>query len=88
MRGFKKTLWEGGIRTPAFVTGGYLDESTKGTKFGNNGEFMHVVDWYPTLLGAAGITPSLTKSTSIYDTSKTAIASWEDRTLEWANIPN
>ena len=40
------TMFNGGIRTPAFVSGGYLDDSVKGSMFGSNGEYMHVVDWY------------------------------------------
>jgi len=52
LRGSKNTLWEGGIRTPAFITGGYLSDDRRGEVFD---EVMHATDWYPTLLAAAGI---------------------------------
>ena len=51
LRGTKETLFEGGIRGAAFVHSPLL---------GRRGEWrgmMHLVDWVPTLLGAAGITP-------------------------------
>jgi len=63
LRGYKKTTFEGGVRVPAFVTGGYLQESRRNTVIGTKGEYFHVTDWYPTLLEAAGITPSYKKST-------------------------
>ena len=51
LRGTKETLFEGGIRGAAFLHSPLL---------GRRGEWrgmMHLVDWVPTLLGAAGITP-------------------------------
>ena len=49
LRGFKGSLWEGGIRGVAFVHGNVLGRSQIVSK-----ELMHVSDWYPTLVGLAG----------------------------------
>jgi len=56
LRGHKGTLWEGGIRAPAFVTSPLLQKTGY-----NNTQLMHVSDWYPTLAGLAGaeITPEM-----------------------------
>eukprot|EP01084_Bolivina_argentea_P227474 384165_1 len=62
LRGCKKTSFEGGIRVPAFISGGYLDDSVRGSTFGNDNFYVHVTDWYPTLLEAAGIDISYAKS--------------------------
>ena len=53
LRGGKSTLWEGGIRVPAFVTGGVLPEDKRGKIM--NDYAMHITDWYPTVLSAAGL---------------------------------
>ena len=54
LRGAKFTLWEGGVRVPAFITGGYLPKEKRGTVFDQHA--MHVTDWYSTLLtGVAGL---------------------------------
>merc|ERR1711997_1264879 len=55
LRGGKKTLWEGGIKATAFISGGWLPESRKGQ---NLESLMHVTDWLPTLCSFAGHTPS------------------------------
>ncbi|XP_077995097.1 arylsulfatase I-like [Glandiceps talaboti] len=49
LRGSKTTLWEGGTRAVGFVHGKMLEK----TGYVSN-ELMHIVDWYPTLLGLAG----------------------------------
>ncbi|XP_065187646.1 arylsulfatase J-like [Sycon ciliatum] len=49
LRGNKGTVWEGGTRSPGFVHGKMLGK----TKRTHNG-IMHVTDWYPTLVSAAG----------------------------------
>lgn len=52
LRGAKATLYEGGVRVPAFATwegrikAGSVVEAP-----------LHAVDWYPTLLGLAGTSP-------------------------------
>ncbi|XP_013381197.1 UPF0489 protein C5orf22 homolog [Lingula anatina] len=49
LRGAKSTFFEGGMRTPAFVSGGLLKK--KG--YTHNGLF-HIADWTPTILSLAG----------------------------------
>jgi len=53
LRGSKNTIWEGAVRVPGFVTGGYLPESRQGQALNNT--LIHAVDWYPTLLSAANL---------------------------------
>jgi arylsulfatase B/arylsulfatase I/J len=48
LRGAKNTLFEGGVRTPAFIHSPLLSEDVKGKTF--DGMF-HVSDWLPTILG-------------------------------------
>jgi len=50
LRGQKATMWEGAIRTVAFVSGSIIKEGGRVTK-----ELMHISDWYPTLLHLAGV---------------------------------
>eukprot|EP00117_Sycon_ciliatum_P044235 scpid60590/ scgid4143/ Arylsulfatase B; N-acetylgalactosamine-4-sulfatase len=49
LRGNKGTVWEGGTRGTAFIHASWL--TTKGRTY--NG-IIHAVDWYPTLIAAAG----------------------------------
>ena len=51
LRGWKGSLWEGGIHGVGFVSGGALKKSSTGTTC--NG-LVHITDWFPTLLGLAG----------------------------------
>eukprot|EP00606_Chrysophyceae_sp_TOSAG23-5_P000042 GSChrysophyteH2.ASY1.ANO1.1310.1 assembled CDS len=44
--------FEGGIRSNAFVTGGFLPQNMRGKK---TGALMSVADWYSTYLHAAGV---------------------------------
>eukprot|EP00054_Salpingoeca_dolichothecata_P025768 m.181746 g.181746 ORF g.181746 m.181746 type:complete len:518 (+) comp25462_c4_seq5:49-1602(+) len=47
LRGGKHTLFQGGVQSRAFVSGGISEvASLKGTK---NNALMHVTDWFPTL---------------------------------------
>ena len=53
LRGEKKTLWEGGVRTLAVVHGdAFLPRSSRGA---TTNHLYHVTDWYPTILSAAGV---------------------------------
>ena len=49
LRGTKGTLFEGGTHGVGFVTGGFLPR--RGV---NISTLIHITDWYPTLLSAAG----------------------------------
>ena len=48
LRGGKGSLWEGGTRTPAFITGHHLLPREEP-------RMIHISDWLPTLLDMAGI---------------------------------
>lgn len=52
LRGGKHTNWQGGMRTTTFVSGGFLPFHVRGTT--HSGTF-HIVDWYPTFCGLAGV---------------------------------
>ena len=54
LRGAKITIWEGGTRAAGFVYGPQFLR-TSNTKYE---ELIHIVDWYPTLVEAAGGNPS------------------------------
>ncbi|XP_071099625.1 arylsulfatase I-like [Haliotis cracherodii] len=54
LRGSKSTYWEGGVRTPAFV---YSKTHLDVTGY-TQSNFLHAVDWYPTLLEVAGVSQS------------------------------
>lgn len=49
LKGWKASLWEGGIRGVGFVHGTMVKKN--GT---TNRELIHISDWFPTLLAAAG----------------------------------
>jgi len=51
LRGTKGTLFEGGTHGVGFVAGGVMNRSGI-----SSSELMHITDWYPTLLAAAGYT--------------------------------
>jgi len=53
LRGAKKTLYEGGVRVPAFVHSPLLPPSSVGSVFT---DLFHVTDWLPTIVhGLAGL---------------------------------
>jgi arylsulfatase I/J len=51
LRGGKTTDYEGGVRTAAFVTGGFLERSAPHLLGSRSNLLMHMVDWYATLIG-------------------------------------
>jgi arylsulfatase A-like enzyme len=52
LRGHKGQLYEGGIRVPAFVSGGYLPKSAHGLSLGG---IMSLTDWFATLAHVTGM---------------------------------
>jgi len=64
LRGYKNSSFEGGIRVPAFVTGGYLAENRRGVAM--DSIIVHVSDWYQTLLSAAGLSVEYARSSRMY----------------------
>ncbi len=50
-RGYKATLFDGGTRNLAFVSGPLIPTKIRGTV---SNELMHCSDWFPTLLHLAG----------------------------------
>ena len=55
LRGGKYSLFEGGLRVAAFVSGGFIPKALRGTT--NNG-IVHIADWYATLSSLAGVDPT------------------------------
>jgi len=55
LRGHKHDPWEGGTRVAAFVSGGFVPPSIRGTRSGD--KFVHVSDWYATFCALAGVDP-------------------------------
>ncbi|XP_077558103.1 arylsulfatase B-like isoform X2 [Haemaphysalis longicornis] len=49
LRGIKGTVWEGGVRAPAFIWSPRLQRSGTVSQ-----QLMHITDWLPTLYSAAG----------------------------------
>ena len=64
LRGYKDTVWEGGLRVPGFVSGGYLNSERRGKDLDI---INHITDWYPTLLSAANLELKYEKSMKEWD---------------------
>jgi len=56
LRGEKTMPFDGGMRVAAFISGGFVPPTLRGTT--NSHTFMHVADWYPTVCGLAGADPT------------------------------
>jgi len=54
LRGGKLSDWEGGIRVNAFVSGGFIPASVRGTI---NPGLSHIADWFTTFCTIAGVDP-------------------------------
>lgn len=52
LRGYKASLWEGGIRVPAFINSPLIPSERRGIQ---SDELYHVTDLLPTILDMAGI---------------------------------
>ena len=55
LRGGKTNFFEGGIRVASFVSGGIIPQRMRGQTLSG---YIHVCDWYPTMLGLAGGDPA------------------------------
>jgi arylsulfatase B len=55
LRGGKYSSWQGGLQTPALVSGGVLPAARRGQR---EGGLLHIADWWATLIGLAGGDPS------------------------------
>eukprot|EP00040_Diaphanoeca_grandis_P039759 m.260069 g.260069 ORF g.260069 m.260069 type:complete len:510 (+) comp39157_c0_seq1:85-1614(+) len=60
-RGGKNSNFEGGVRVPAIVSGGWLSSDRRNTTVSN---LMHVSDWLPTLMWTLGHTQALSDNIS------------------------
>lgn len=64
LRGFKRTVWEGGIRVAAFASGGFLPTAVRGTA---QDGLMCLHDLYATFAALAGVTDlQLAPSSSMF----------------------
>lgn len=54
LKGGKGSLWEGGTRTPALVSGGLLPPSMKGRTLDG---LVHISDWYASFAELFGVSP-------------------------------
>eukprot|EP00439_Symbiodinium_sp_Y106_P081783 s24_g20.t3 len=52
LRGGKYTDWDGGVRTNAWVSGGFVPQKRRGAKYTG---IINVADWYGTLTQLAGV---------------------------------
>ena len=53
LRGSKWTIWEGGVKVPAFVRGPGITPNSESQ------DLFHITDWLPTLAGLIGVTPKM-----------------------------
>lgn len=64
LRGWKGSLWEGGMKAVGFVHSKLLDQKVIGSI---TSQLMHVTDWYPTLVHISGGRLNGTKPLDGYD---------------------
>ena len=55
LRGGYTTNWDGGVRAPAFVNGGILPASVRGTQLGGEHSYIHLADFFATFCALAGV---------------------------------
>eukprot|EP00040_Diaphanoeca_grandis_P044585 m.12819 g.12819 ORF g.12819 m.12819 type:complete len:654 (+) comp9463_c0_seq1:180-2141(+) len=73
-RGSKGSDFEGGVRVAAYVSGGIIPDSLRGTH--KNG-LMHVCDWYATFGYLAGYTPDDPKAAAAQLPAPDTLNTWE-----------
>lgn len=61
LRGFKTQIFEGGVKVPAFVSGGFVPENVRGS---TSRELYHVTDWLPTIVGIVNSSTSQQSKTT------------------------
>lgn len=61
LKGGKYNDFEGGIRTNAFVSGGFIPEGKRGSKFTG---VISIADWYSTFCQLAGVDPEDSKASA------------------------
>ena len=54
LRGRKGTVWEGGVRVPAFLSGPPLAQHSSLPPGHTSTALTHITDWFPTILRLAG----------------------------------
>ena len=57
LRGGKGSNWEGGTRTPTFLTGGWFLSNTNIAGTVHEG-LIHIADWHATICALAGVDPT------------------------------
>ena len=67
LRGGKGTPFQGGVRVPAFISGGYLAENRRGKVLDEIS--VHVTDWYQTLLTAANLNVNYQRSKKLHSST-------------------
>jgi hypothetical protein len=55
LKGGYTTNWEGGVRAPGWVNGGFLPDTARGSKVEG---YIHLADFYATFCGLAGVDPT------------------------------
>eukprot|EP00729_Bicosta_minor_P002649 gene2649-14137_t len=63
LRGGKESFWEGGVRVPAFISGGFVPAAQRGTA---REQLIAAADWYSTFAALARVDPTDTTAAA-YD---------------------
>ena len=85
LKGGKWSQWEGGVRTVAAVSGGFVPQKQRGTKFHG---VMHIADWYATLCSIAGVDHfdhAAAEANNVFDVSLPQIPQVSSRS-QWQHI--